>query len=122
MHLKLPDLKIETLNIERNCSTKILGAMLDEHISWRGHIRTTESKILKKFGLLNRARQVLTEASLKTIYFPYIHSCLSYANIAWTITNATKLNKIHLLQKRSHNCVQQRLSVTQDHYYENAMP
>ena len=104
MHLKLPDLKIETLNIERNCSTK------------------TESKILKKFGLLNRARQVLTEASLKTIYFPYIHSCLSYANIAWTITNATKLNKIHLLQKRSHNCVQQRLSVTQDHYYENAMP
>ena len=57
--------------------------MLDEYICWRDHTKTEESKITKNIGPLHRARQLLTEASLKTIYFSYIHSHLNYANIAW---------------------------------------
>ena len=59
--------KIENLNIEKNPSIKFLGVMIDEHISWRDHVRIVESKIAKKIALLHRARQALTEASLKTI-------------------------------------------------------
>ena len=73
--------------------------MLDENISWRDHIRTVEFKIAKNIHLLHQAGQVLTEASLKTVYFSYIHSYLTYANITWASASATKLNKIHLLQK-----------------------
>ena len=70
--------------------------MLDEYISWRDHLSTTESKIEKNIYLLYQARQVLTETSLKTIVSSYIHSYLNYANIAWTSANVTKLNRIHL--------------------------
>ena len=42
--------------------------MLDEHISLRDYERTVESKIAKNIGLLQRARQVLTEASLETAF------------------------------------------------------
>ena len=80
--LKLPDLKIENLNIVRNSSIKFLGVMLDEHISWRDYIRTVEFKVAKSISLLHQTRQVLIEASLKTIYFSYIHSYLNYTNIA----------------------------------------
>ena len=41
--------------------------MLNEHISWRDHIKTVEPKIAKK---IHRARQVLTEVSLKPSNFP----------------------------------------------------
>ena len=74
--------------------------MLDEHISWNDHIKTVESKLAKNIGLLNRASYFLNEHSLKTIYFSYIHSYLSYANITWASTYATKLKK-NLLQKRA---------------------
>ena len=99
MPLKLPDLKIENLDIEKNSSIKFLGVMLNKLIICRDHIEIVESKIAKKIALLHRARQLLTEASIKTIYFSYIHSCLKYTNIALASTNVTKLNKIYSLQK-----------------------
>ena len=75
--------------------------MLDKHISWNDHIKTIESKLAKKIGLLNHAPFFLNEHSLKAIYFSYIHSYLNYANIAWASTYVTKLKKINLLQKRA---------------------
>ena len=41
--------------------------MLDKLIIWRDHIGMVESKIAKKIALLHRARQLLTEVSIKTI-------------------------------------------------------
>ena len=89
----ISDLKIGSKNIEETSSIKFIGVMLDEDISWNNHIKTVESKLAKNNGLLNHASYFLNEHSLKTIYFPYIHSYLNYANIAWASTYATKLKK-----------------------------
>ena len=43
----------------------------------------------------------LNENSLKTICFSYIHSYMTYANIAWARAYTTKLKKINLPQKRA---------------------
>ena len=67
--------------------------MLDEHISWKDHIKTVESKLAKNIRLLNCASYFSNEHSLKKICFSYIHSYLNYANIAWTSTCVTKLKK-----------------------------
>ena len=99
--LGIPDLKIGSKNIEKTSSINFLGVMLDEHISWKDHIKTVENKFAKNTGLINCASYFLNEHSLKTIYFFYIHSYLNYANIAWVSTYVTKLKKINLLQKRA---------------------
>ena len=99
--LGIPDLKIGSKNIEKTSSINFLGVMLDEHISWKDHIKTVENKFAKNIGLINCASYFLNEHSLKTIYFFYIHSYLNYANIAWVSTYVTKLKKINLLQKRA---------------------
>ena len=91
--LGIPDLKIGSKNIEKTSSINFLGVMLDEHISWKDHIKTVENKFAKNIGLINRASYFLNEHSLKTIYFSYIHSYLNYANIAWVSTYVTKLKK-----------------------------
>ena len=74
--------------------------MLDGNISWKEHIKTVENKLSKNIGLLYKAKQLLDNESLKSIYFSYIHSYLNYANIPWASTNPTKLKKIHYLKKR----------------------
>ena len=55
--LKLPELKIEILNIERSSSITFLRGMLDEHINldehMRDRIKIVESKITKDIGLLH---------------------------------------------------------------------
>ena len=97
--LKILDLNIEHLNIEKNYSLKCFGTMLDDQISCRDQITTVESKTAKNVGLLHCARQVLTKASLKTIYFSYFCSYLNFSNNSWASANVIKLHKIHLLEK-----------------------
>ena len=48
-------LLISTEQVERVGSIKFLGVLLDEHLSWKEHIRYTENKIGKNIGLLYRA-------------------------------------------------------------------
>ena len=99
--LNIPSLQIGNKNIERVSSIKFLGVMLDEHLSWKEHIKVVENKLAKNIGLLYRVNQYLNESSLKSVYFSYIHSYLNYANIAWASTYPTSLQRIHLKQKHA---------------------
>ena len=103
--LAIPNLQIGNKNIERVSSIKFLGVMLDEHLSWKDHIKIVENKLAKNIGLLHRVNQHLNESSLKTVYFSYIHSYLNYANIAWASTypilknlNALNVYQINIYQ------------------------
>ena len=73
--------------------------MLDENVSWRYLIKTVQNKLSKNIGFLCRTKQFLDKTSLKTIYFPYIHSFLNYTNITWASTNFPKLKTINYKQK-----------------------
>ena len=83
-------------DIERKALIKVLGVILEEHISWINHVKTAENKIAKNTGLLYCVSQFLNEGSLKTVYFSYNHSYLNYGNIAWASTYATKLKRVYL--------------------------
>ena len=75
--------------------------MIDECITWKDHIRTVENKIAKNIGTSYRAKQLLNSSSLKSIYFSYTHTYLTYANIAWASTEKTKLKMININQKHA---------------------
>ena len=66
---ELPDLKIVNSVLKRQASIKFLGVMLDENISHKEHIKTVENKLSKNTGLLCKAKQLLDNESLKSIYF-----------------------------------------------------
>ena len=99
--LRLPSLSIDKFVIKRSPHIKFLGVILDENLSWREHIRILENKISKNLGLLYKARTLLNENCLKSLYFSYIHSYLNYANIAWASTNKTCLKSLFSKQKQA---------------------
>ena len=99
--LRLPDLNINGLTIERESSIKFLGVWIDENLTWRDHIHTVENKIAKNIGLLYQGKHYLDDNCLKQIYFAYIHAYLNYANIAWASTHKTKLKNVQSKQKHA---------------------
>ena len=80
--LRLPNLNINEVTVERESSIKFLGVWVDENLTWRDHIHTVESKVAKNIGLLYPGKHYLDDKCLKQIYFTYIHAYLNYANIA----------------------------------------
>ena len=100
--LKLPKLIMNNIQIERKDSLKFLGVLIDETLSWKNHIKILESKLARAIGLLYKSRPFLDLNSRKLIYFSFVHSHLSYANLIWGSTHPSKLDK--LASQQRHIC------------------
>ena len=99
--LRLPSLNINGFTSEHESSIKFLGVSIDENLTWREHIHTTENKIAKIIGLLYQRKHYLDKNCLKQTYFTYIHAYLNYASIAWASTHKIKLKKVQSKQKNA---------------------
>ena len=99
--LLLPKLKMDNMIIKRTDQIKFLGVIIDENITWNNHINILENKISKNIGAMHRAKFLLDKQSLKHIYFAFVHSYITYANIAWASTCKTKLVKLYNKQKHA---------------------
>ena len=92
--LQPPVLKTNNYKIERSSSIKFLGVMVDEHLNWKDHINIIENKLSKNLGLLHKAKQFLNAKAMKSLYFSFIHSYLTYGNVAWCSTFMNKTKKL----------------------------
>ena len=84
-----------------NLITKVLGVFIDENLSWKQHIEILSSKISKSIGILYKSKDVLSKQCLKQLYFSFIHGYGSYANVAWTSTSKSKLERLYRCQKHA---------------------
>ena len=78
-----------------------LGVYLAENISWKHHINIVITKVCKSIGILYRTRHILNKYLQKQLYFSFINCYLNYANIAWAITNKSKLQALYHHQKHA---------------------
>ena len=62
-------------------SLKFLAVMVDEHLNWKDHINIIEKKLSKNLVLLNKAKQFLNVKAIKSLYFLFIYSYLTYGNV-----------------------------------------
>ena len=99
--LKFPLLYIDNYEINRVTSTRFLGVILDENINWRAHISAINSKLAKILGILYKAKSLLDQKSMLSLYNAFFNPYLTYANIAWSSTNHGKLRPIYLKQKHA---------------------
>ena len=71
-------------------SIKFFGVLLDEHLSWKEHLRYTENKVTKSIGLLYSAKPFLGKHSLLTLYYSYIHTYLNNPNLPRASTHSVQ--------------------------------
>ena len=96
---------INNYEIQRKESIKFFGVLLDQHLTWKEHLKLTENKIAKTIGILYKARPYLELKNL-TMHLPLIcsliplcHLYIHYASTAWCSTNRTYLKKRQSQQK-----------------------
>jgi hypothetical protein len=97
-------------------SYKLLGILLDEHLSFNANTNLLLSKISKSSFILNRSKHFLTKSSLLTLYYSLIHSNLSYCPIIASCTSKANLTKIFHAQKRVIRII------THSKYYDHTDP
>ena len=94
IQLATPDTVITNVN-----STKFLGIIIDGSLSWKEHISDLTSKLNKACYAIRAVKPLLSVHVLRTIYFSYFHSIMSYGIIFWG--NSPVSSKIFKIQKRA---------------------
>ena len=92
---------INGIAIERTYTHKFLGVNIDSGLKFNAHIAEISSKISKSCGVLYRMSNYLPSATLRSLYFSFIHSYLEYSNIVWGGTFDSYLLPLFRLQKKS---------------------
>ena len=90
--------------IGNNCSetsTKFLGILIDENLSWKQHISYLNSKISRTLFTINQVKHFLPYDSLTKLYSTLVESHLSYGIMTWGNASECAKYKILLLQKRA---------------------
>jgi hypothetical protein len=84
-----PILSMGSEGIKRVLSTKTLGVVVDECITWKDHIKKVGKKAAKGIGILRRSKHLFDKDTLKTIYSGFVLPHFDYCSLVWN--NCSKI-------------------------------
>lgn len=93
------DTTINNIPLLETSTTKFLGLHINNTLNWKNHIKEITSKLSSACFAIRSLQQFLNSSILKTIYFAYFHSIMSYGIIFWG--NSVDSKNVFLLQKRA---------------------
>ena len=95
-------LSIDGQTISQVNETIFLGVIIDDRMTFKSHIHVNHiaGKMSKGVGIICKARQLLPQYSLKTIYRAIVEPYMTYCIEVWGHTYGTYTNKLFMLQKQ----------------------
>ena len=96
-----PVLSIGSESVSRVSSTKTLGVIVDERITWRDQIDQVAKKASKGIGLLRRSKHLVNGTTLKTIYDALVLPHFDYCALVWDNCSKSLQNKLVKLQNKA---------------------
>ena len=84
--------------ISNTLSTNFLGLTLDSTLSWNLHVEQMSCKLNSACYAIRLLKSIISTNNLRTVYFAYVHSIITYGIIFWG--NSPYSKNIFKLQKR----------------------
>jgi len=91
-------IKIKKKNITTANEIKFLGLIIDNKLSWKGHIDYITLKLNSACYSMGAVKPFVSQDTLKIIYYSYFHSIMAYGLPFWG--SSTESIKVFKLQKR----------------------
>ena len=95
------DFKLSGQKLIPTSSTKYLGVILDQHLSYDKHISTLIPSLSRTVGLLAKIRHYVPLNTLRSIYFSLFHSKLIYGLQVWIHGENVLIRKVKTLQNKA---------------------
>lgn len=96
-----PVINVGNLEIKRVKTTKSLGLMIDESLSWTAQVEHISKKVTSGLGILRRLRDTIEYNSLIIIYQSIIQPYFDYCAQVWGCLGKTLADKLQKLQSRA---------------------
>ena len=94
------ELQINGVPIKHVHSTRFLGVIIDDKLSWHHHVDYLVNKLKCQAGILNRIKDCVPVVHHRDLYYTLFESHLSYCISVWGGICTNKLNPIFTIQKK----------------------
>jgi hypothetical protein len=81
-------------------STKYLGVIVDENLTWKEHIEMVATKLRRLSSIFYKVRKKIPKVALKQLYFALVHSAVQYGIEIYANTKKTYLEDLRLINNR----------------------
>ena len=99
---KIPDdfnkLEVNGNIIKRVVSTKYLGLIIDEKLSWNEHTTYVYNSLLKYYGIFNRIKYFVNKNVVRQLYFAFIYSRIKYGIEVYGSCANCQIHKLQVIQ------------------------
>ena len=95
------DIVFDGKQIERVHTTKFLGVIIDDKLSWQHHVSHVCKKLNKSLAVINKVRYILNVDALKNLYTALVLPYLFYCCEVWGNASKYLIEKVTVLQKRA---------------------
>ena len=102
--------------LDRVSSTKFLGVIIDENLTWKNHIDGVSKTISRNIGVINKLKYFVPERILYSLYCTLVLPYINYSILIWGNTYQSYLEKIFKLQKWAVR------AITSSHYRCHSAP
>ena len=93
-------INMEGVKIQEVNTTKFLGVVINNTLTWNDHIAMVRSKIAKNIGIITYIRSFVPLDVLLSLYHALVEPYLQYCNIIWGVQRSVALNGLYICQKR----------------------
>ena len=80
---------------------KFLGVFIDPKLNFQYHMNKICKRLSSSLYIIKRAKNLLSEKALITLYYSMIHCHLTYCVQIWSCGSQSSFNKLYLMQKRA---------------------
>jgi hypothetical protein len=104
----LPSLVLNNKKIEKVCSCKYLGVIVDENLSFKEHINNVIKKIRQFCGIFYKLRLKIPSVCLKTMYYAFVHSHINYGLEIYGNTFKTYIEPLQIMNNKILRIIQNK--------------
>ena len=94
-------LKADNHTIDKVTKQRLLGIIIDDHLTWTAHIDYLCSTLSAKISLLRQLSAYVPQEIQKLYYQSYILPLLDYGCNTWGTTSSANIERLSKLQKRA---------------------
>ena len=86
-------------------STKYLGIIFDDTLSWSHHLNNLKLKLSRSLGALYKIRNYCNSSLLRQLYFSIVYPHLLYGILSWGCSSDNKLKALQIAQNKILRCL-----------------
>ena len=81
------NIKIQGVRINPSSHVKYLGIFIDEHLSWKHHIKELSNKLSGANCIISKLHHHAPKSAVLSVYYALFYSHMVYASSVWSLTS-----------------------------------